>query len=95
MGWRRPAAHGLRRRVVAAAAVPRIISGDPMVQRNVLLTVVDQWRADCMAYLGTEHLRMPNIDRLCREAVTCRDHVTAAVPTGPARAGPVRTPACI
>jgi arylsulfatase A-like enzyme len=55
-------------------------------KRNVLLVVVDQWRADCVPYLGTPHLRTPNLDRLCREGVTFRNHVTTAVPCGPARA---------
>ncbi len=32
--------------------------------RNVLLIVVDQWRADCVPWLGTPHLRTPNLDRL-------------------------------
>ena len=54
--------------------------------RNVLLIVVDQWRADCMPHLGTPHLRTPNLDRLCREGVTFRNHVTTCVPCGPARA---------
>lgn len=57
-----------------------------MVKRNVLLIVVDQWRADCLPYLGTKHLRTPNLDRLCREGVTFRNHVTTTVPCGPARA---------
>jgi arylsulfatase A-like enzyme len=54
--------------------------------KNVLLIVVDQWRADCVPYLGCKHLRTPNLDRLCREGVTFRNHVTATVPCGPARA---------
>jgi arylsulfatase A-like enzyme len=57
-----------------------------MTKRNVLLIVVDQWRADCVPHLGTPHLRTPNLDRLCRQGVTFRNHVTAAVPCGPARA---------
>ena len=57
-----------------------------MTKRNVLLIVVDQWRADCLPALGTPHLRTPNLDRLCREGVTFRNHVTTAVPCGPARA---------
>jgi arylsulfatase A-like enzyme len=57
-----------------------------MTKRNVLLIVVDQWRADCVPHLGTPHLRTPNLDRLCREGVTFRNHVTTAVPCGPARA---------
>ena len=57
-----------------------------MPEKNVLLIVVDQWRADCVPWLGTPHLRTPNLDRLCREGVTFRNHVTTTVPCGPARA---------
>ena len=56
------------------------------MQRNVLLVVVDQWRADCVPHLGNTLLQTPNLDRLCREGVTFRNHVTTAVPCGPARA---------
>ena len=56
------------------------------MRRNVLLIVVDQWRADCVPHLGAPHLRTPNLDRLCREGVTFRNHVTTTVPCGPARA---------
>jgi arylsulfatase A-like enzyme len=55
-------------------------------RRNVLLIVVDQWRADFVPHLGATFLRTPNLDRLCREGVTFRNHVTTAVPCGPARA---------
>ncbi len=57
-----------------------------MPHKNVLLIVVDQWRADCVPHLGTLHLRTPNLDRLCRQGVTFRNHVTTTVPCGPARA---------
>jgi arylsulfatase A-like enzyme len=57
-----------------------------MKPRNVLLIVVDQWRADHVPHLGATHLQTPNLDRLCREGVTFRNHVTTAVPCGPARA---------
>ena len=57
-----------------------------MTQRNVLLIVVDQWRADHVPHLGATHLRTPNLDRLCRAGVTFRNHVTTCVPCGPARA---------
>jgi arylsulfatase A-like enzyme len=59
--------------------------GDAM-HSKVLLIVVDQWRADCVPFLGIPHLRTPNLDRLCREGVTFRNHVTTTVPCGPARA---------
>ncbi|PWS36104.1 sulfatase [Falsiroseomonas bella] len=55
-------------------------------RRNVLLIVVDQWRADFVPHLGAGFLKTPNLDRLCREGVTFRNHVTTAVPCGPARA---------
>ena len=55
-------------------------------RKNVLLIVVDQWRADFIPALGAGFLRTPNLDRLCREGVTFRNHVTNTVPCGPARA---------
>jgi arylsulfatase A-like enzyme len=55
-------------------------------RKNVLLIVVDQWRADFVPHLGAGFLRTPNLDRLCREGVTFRNHVTTTVPCGPARA---------
>ncbi|MFN4089814.1 MAG: phosphoric/sulfuric ester hydrolase PehA [Alphaproteobacteria bacterium] len=55
-------------------------------RRNVLLIVVDQWRGDILPALGTKGLRTPNIDRLCAEGVTFRNHFTQAAPCGPARA---------
>jgi arylsulfatase A-like enzyme len=57
-----------------------------MNKRNVLLIVVDQWRADHVPHLGATHLKTPNLDRLCRAGVTFRNHVTTCVPCGPARA---------
>ncbi|WP_342452433.1 phosphoric/sulfuric ester hydrolase PehA [Pararoseomonas baculiformis] len=52
----------------------------------MLLVVVDQWRADFVPALGAGFLKTPNLDRLCREGVTFRNHVTNTVPCGPARA---------
>lgn len=62
-----------------------------MKRRNVLLIVVDQWRADFVPHLmrakGLEpFLKTPNLDRICAEGVTFANHVTACVPCGPARA---------
>jgi len=57
-----------------------------MNKRNVLLIVVDQWRADHVPHLGATHLKTPNLDRLCRAGVSFRNHVTTCVPCGPARA---------
>ncbi|GIX11833.1 phosphoric/sulfuric ester hydrolase PehA [Elioraea sp.] len=53
---------------------------------NVLLIVVDQWRADMMPGSPALPIDLPNIRRLMREGVTFRNHVTTAVPCGPARA---------
>ena len=62
-----------------------------MAKQNVLLIVVDQWRGDCVPHVQradglTPVLRTPNLDRLCREGTTFRNHVTTTVPCGPARA---------
>jgi len=58
----------------------------PGRKKNVLLIVVDQWRGDILSHLGTPVLQTPNLDRLCREGVTFRNHFTQSVPCGPARA---------
>ncbi|MBM3522970.1 MAG: alkaline phosphatase family protein [Alphaproteobacteria bacterium] len=57
-----------------------------MAKKNVLLIVVDQWRGDHLPHLGFPNLRTPNVDRLCREGVTFRNHYTTTAPCGPARA---------
>jgi arylsulfatase A-like enzyme len=62
------------------------VTDAPKKQKNVLLIVVDQWRGDLLPHLGTPVLKTPNIDRLCREGVTFRNHFTQSVPCGPARA---------
>jgi arylsulfatase A-like enzyme len=54
--------------------------------KNVLLIVVDQWRGLMLPKLGADYLKLPNIDRLCGEGVTFRNHFTQTVPCGPARA---------
>ncbi len=55
-------------------------------RRNVLLMVVDQWRADFVPKLGADFLRTPTLDRPCAEGVTFASQVTNAVPCGPAHA---------
>ena len=62
-----------------------------MRRQNVLMIVVDQWRGDCVPHVQRADghqpiLRTPNLDRLCREGTTFRNHVTTTVPCGPARA---------
>jgi arylsulfatase A-like enzyme len=54
--------------------------------KNVLLIVVDQWRGLMLPKLGADYLKLPNLDRLCAEGVTFRNHFTQSVPCGPARA---------
>ncbi|HYC64937.1 MAG TPA: alkaline phosphatase family protein, partial [Reyranellaceae bacterium] len=54
--------------------------------KNVLLIVVDQWRGEMLPKLGASYLKLPNIDRLCADGVTFRNHFTQSVPCGPARA---------
>jgi len=54
--------------------------------KNVLLIVVDQWRGLMLPKLGADFLKLPNIDALCAEGVTFRNHFTQGVPCGPARA---------
>src|SRR6266853_6669868 len=54
--------------------------------KNVLLIVVDQWRGRMLPKLGADYLKLPNIDRLCAEGVTFRNHFTQCAPCGPARA---------
>ena len=61
------------------------------MRKNVLLVVVDQWRADFVPHIlrakgKAPFLKTPNLDRLCAEGVTFASHVTTAVPCGPARA---------
>ena len=55
-------------------------------RKNVLLIVVDQWRGDCLPVLGHPCLRTPNLDALCADGVTFRNHYTQAAPCGPGRA---------
>jgi arylsulfatase A-like enzyme len=52
---------------------------------NVLLIVVDQWRADFLPHV-LPWLPLPNIRRLMAGGVTFTRHVTTTVPCGPARA---------
>ena len=55
-------------------------------RRNVLLIVVDQWRADFVQWLGAGFLRTPNLDRLCRQGVTFA--TTSPPPCSAARPAP-------
>ena len=53
---------------------------------NVLLIIVDQWRADTLGFLGHPCVRTPNIDRLAAEGVAFTQHYAQSSPCGPSRA---------
>lgn len=53
---------------------------------NVLLIIVDQWRADTLGFLGHPCVRTPNIDRLAAEGVAFTRHYAQSSPCGPSRA---------
>ncbi|MEE9387990.1 MAG: sulfatase-like hydrolase/transferase [Paracoccaceae bacterium] len=53
---------------------------------NVLFIVCDQLRADCVTGALAEHVRLPNIQALRRDAVTFTNHFSVTSPCGPARA---------
>ena len=54
--------------------------------RNVLFIVVDQWRGDTLSYLDHPCIQTPNLDALCRDGVTFRNHYGQGAPCAPARA---------
>lgn len=54
--------------------------------QNVLFIVVDQWRGDTMSYLGHPCIKTPNLDALCRDGMTFRNHYVQGAPCSPARA---------
>jgi len=53
---------------------------------NVLFIVVDQWRGDTISFLGHPCVKTPNLDALCRDGVTFRNHYVQGAPCAPARA---------
>ncbi len=53
---------------------------------NVLLIVIDQLRADCVAGALARYVRLPNIRSLAADAVDFRSHFTVTSPCGPSRA---------
>lgn len=56
------------------------------MSRNVLLVTLDQWRGDCLSYLGHPIVRTPNIDAVAAAGVTFANHWANAAPCGPSRA---------
>lgn len=53
---------------------------------NILFVVIDQFRADCVSGAMADHVRLPNLQALRREAVTFVDHFSVCAPCGPSRA---------
>jgi len=53
--------------------------------RNVLLLVGDQWRADSLGCMGHPLVKTPVLDRLAGEGVLFRNHFAQASPCGPSR----------
>lgn len=54
--------------------------------KKVLMIIVDQLRADCVHGALAEHIDLPNIDALRKEAVTFTSHYSVTNPCGPSRA---------
>jgi arylsulfatase A-like enzyme len=55
-------------------------------QPNVLLITLDQFRGDCLSFLGHPVVRTPNLDALAREATTFSRHYSQSAPCSPGRA---------
>lgn len=53
---------------------------------NILFITADQWRGDCLGFLGHPEVKTPHIDMLAKSAVTFANHYSAAAPCGPSRA---------
>ncbi|MHA1599286.1 MAG: alkaline phosphatase family protein [Alphaproteobacteria bacterium] len=53
---------------------------------NVLFITADQWRGECLSWLGHPCLKTPHLDALARDGVTFKRHFAQATPCGPSRA---------
>jgi arylsulfatase A-like enzyme len=53
---------------------------------NVLFITADQWRGECLSWLGHPCLKTPHLDDLARDGVTFQRHYSQATPCGPGRA---------
>ncbi|MEM7299994.1 MAG: sulfatase-like hydrolase/transferase [Pseudomonadota bacterium] len=53
---------------------------------NVLLIVIDQFRSDLIQGALADHVELPNLRALQREAVSFNNHYTVTSPCGPSRA---------
>ena len=55
-------------------------------KKNVLFIIADQWRGDCLGFLGHPAVATPNLDALAGRGVTFTRHFGQSAPCGPARA---------
>src|SRR5262245_35904638 len=55
-------------------------------RKNVLLVVIDQWRADALGAAGNPVLKTPHLDELAADGVLFMRHFAQAAPCGPSRA---------
>jgi arylsulfatase A-like enzyme len=55
-------------------------------RKNVLLIVLDQWRAECLSASGHPNVKTPHIDQIASDGVLFRQHYAQALPCGPSRA---------
>ena len=56
------------------------------MRRNVLLVIIDQFRADLLAGDLAQHVDLPNLQGLRRDSVVFDNHFTVTTPCGPSRA---------
>jgi arylsulfatase A-like enzyme len=56
--------------------------------KNILLVVIDQFRADCLAMPASlsQSVELPNLRALMQDGMTFNQHYTVTTPCGPSRA---------
>jgi arylsulfatase A-like enzyme len=57
-----------------------------MSHRNILFITADQWRGECLSFLGHPTVKTPNLDTLAKDGVTFTRHFAQCTPCGPSRA---------
>ena len=53
-------------------------------KKNVLFIIADQWRGDCLGFLGHPAVATHNLDALAGRGVTFTRHFGQSAPCGPA-----------
>lgn len=54
--------------------------------RNLLFILTDQWRGECLSYLGHPTVKTPNLDYLASQGVLFTNHFVQCTMCGPSRA---------